>query len=154
MSKPRVLFVCIGNSARSQMAEGWLRHLAGDRFEALSAGTHPHPVHPLTVEIMKEAGVDLSAARSKSVESVPGPFDYVVTTCAEADADCPTLRGDRHTHRWHVPDPVGRAAQTMDIDVQKGIFRRARETVKKRVQEFLAHPDGKPKPEPKHAKKR
>jgi len=154
MRKSRVLFVCIGNSARSQMAEGWLRHLAGDRYEAFSAGTHPYPVHPLTVEVMREAGIDLGGARAKSVDDVPGHFDYVVTTCAEAEADCPALRGHLHTHHWHIPDPVGRAAQTRDTAVQRGIFRRARDLVRKRVEDFLKHPDGRPKPDPKKSKPR
>ncbi len=142
MSRPRVLFVCIGNSARSQMAEGWLRHLAGDRFEALSAGTWPVGVHPLTVEVMREAGIDLGAARSRSVGDVPGPFDYVVTTCAEAEADCPNLRGTRATVHWHIPDPVGRAAATLDQAEARAIFRRARERVRRQVRDFIKEHGG------------
>ena len=138
MGKLRVLFVCIGNSARSQMAEGWLRLWAGDRFEALSAGTHPIPVHPLTIAVMREVGVDLSRAHSRHVKDVPGPFDYVVTTCAEAAADCPAIRGTRGTLNWHIPDPVGRASILPVEQERLEVFRRARDRIAGRVDEFLS----------------
>ena len=137
MRKPRVLFVCIGNSARSQMAEAWLRKLASDRFEPLSAGTHPIGVHPLTIETMREVGADISDARSKGVADLPGPFEHVVTTCAEAEADCPNLRGTISTEHWHVPDPVGRAALVGNRAQGLEIFRRARDTVERQVRQLL-----------------
>ncbi len=139
MGVPRILFVCIGNSARSQMAEAWLRMWAGNRFEALSAGTHPTAVHPLTVEVMREVGADLSQARSKSVRDVQGPFDYVVTTCAEAETECPTIRGTRGTFHWHIPDPVGRAGILPGQQQKREVFRRVRDLVGGRVDELLAH---------------
>ncbi|HVP38075.1 MAG TPA: arsenate reductase ArsC [Candidatus Saccharimonadales bacterium] len=141
MGKPRVLFVCIGNSARSQMAEAWLRLWAGDRYEPVSAGTHPIPVHPLTVKVMQEVGADMSQARSQSVRELSGPFEYVITTCAEAEVDCPALRGTRGTIRWHIPDPVGRASILSKENDRVRAFRRARDLIGGRVDEFLAlHP--------------
>src|SRR5579872_3565200 len=92
--KQRVLILCTGNSARSQMAEGWLRHLAGDRFEVASAGTHPSSVNPLAIEAMRERGIDISSHRSKSVqEFVSQPFDYVITVCDAAAEACPIFPG-------------------------------------------------------------
>jgi arsenate reductase (thioredoxin) len=141
MQKPRVLFVCVGNAARSQMAEAWLRHLAGDNFEALSAGTYPIGVSPHTVKAMEEVGLDISAARSKSVDDVPGPFEYVVTTCAEAEADCPHLHGTIATVHWHVPDPVTPAMGAHSEEERREIFRRARARLRQRVEEFLSKYD-------------
>ena len=118
------------------MAEGWLRHLAGNEFAASSAGTHPVGVHPFTLHVMLETGVDLAGATSKSVSSMPGPFDYIVTTCAEAQADCPNLRGSRGTAHWHIPDPVARAH---GVSEREGLdtFRRARDLIRKRVVDLL-----------------
>ena len=138
MGKLRVLFICIGNSARSQMAEGWLRLWAGDRFEALSAGTHPIPVHRLTVKVMREVGADMSPARCKQVKDVPGPFDYVITTCSEAESECPTIKGTRGTFHWHIPDPVGRASILPVEQERLEVFRRARDLIAGKVDEFLA----------------
>ena len=88
--KRRVLFLCTGNSARSQMAEGLFRHLAGDRFEAYSAGTHPVGLNPGAVTAMQELGIDISAQRSKSIhEFTQQAFDYVITVCDRAKESCP-----------------------------------------------------------------
>ena len=88
--KPKVLFLCTGNSARSPMAEGFLRHIAGDRFEALGAGTETTVLSPLALEVTREAEIDISAQRSKSVGDFLGqPVQYVVTVCANAKEKCP-----------------------------------------------------------------
>ncbi|MBI5838349.1 MAG: arsenate reductase ArsC [Candidatus Eisenbacteria bacterium] len=145
MSKLRVLFICVGNAARSQMAESWLRLWADDRFEALSAGTHPTQLHPLTVKVMREVGADMSRAKTKSVREVSGPFDFVITTCAEAEADCPTIKGTRHTYHWNIPDPVGRASILPSQPEKLEVFRRARDLIGGRVDEFLTRvPDDDP----------
>lgn len=90
----RVLILCTGNSARSQMSEGWLRHFGGGELEVFSAGTRPCFVHPLAIQAMKEAGVDISSHRSKSVnEFVNEEFDYVITVCDNAREECPYLPG-------------------------------------------------------------
>src|SRR3989337_2484654 len=93
--KIKVLFLCTGNSCRSQMAEGWARHLWPEKIAAYSAGTRPHGLDPLAVEVMKEAGVDISGQRSKPVEEIIGvPFDLVVTVCSHADENCPEIRSE------------------------------------------------------------
>jgi len=90
--KKRVLFLCTGNSARSRMAEAFLRSVAGDRYEAFSAGTHPKGLHPLTIEVMQEFGVDVSGCRSKDLgEFRNQPFDFVISVCDRAKQQCPVL---------------------------------------------------------------
>ena len=104
----RVLFLCIGNSCRSQMAEGLLRHLAGDRFEAHSAGIVESHLRPETVEAMREIGIDISRQRSKRADVYAGQaFDLVVTTCDEAKEVCPLFPGAKRMLHWSIPDPVG-----------------------------------------------
>src|ERR671938_2025240 len=105
--KKRVLILCTGNSARSQMAEGLLRRMAGDRFEVESAGVEPSRVRPEAVEAMREVGVDISGQRSKSVDEFSGQeFDYVITVCGKANEACPVFPGART--RLHMPfdDPA------------------------------------------------
>ncbi len=143
MSLPRVLFVCIGNAARSQMAEAWLTHLAGERYRALSGGIQPSGVHPLTLEVLGAAGVDHAGATSKHVNDLAGPFEFVITTCAEAEVGCPTLRGTRETWHWHVPDPVGIARSTPDVAEQRAAFQRACELIRRRVTDLIPSLDAK-----------
>lgn len=102
----RVLFLCTHNSARSQMAEGLLRQYAGDQIEVASAGTEPGRVHPLAVRAMREIGLDISRASSKSVEEFLGQqFDYVITLCDQANETCPIFPGDPQRIHWSFPDP-------------------------------------------------
>jgi arsenate reductase len=135
MSKPRVLFLCTGNSARSQMAEGWLRHLAGDRYEAVSAGTDPVGLNPLAVEVMKEAGIDIASHRSKKLDLYLGQrFDHVITVCDLAQQTCPLFPGAVRTHHWSFEDPAsveGTHGQRL------AAFRTMREQIRQRVVEFL-----------------
>lgn len=107
--KPAVLFLCTGNSCRSQMAEGWLRHLAGDRFEALSAGLEPRPVHPLAIETMREVGIDISGQRSKSAAEFLGrkSFRVAIFVCANAERDCPIVYPFAiQSLSWPLEDPA------------------------------------------------
>ncbi|MFZ0641349.1 MAG: arsenate reductase ArsC [Candidatus Acidiferrales bacterium] len=105
--KPKVLFLCTGNSARSQMAEGWLRRLAGDRFEALSAGVEPKGLNPLAVEAMRELGIDISAQRSKDVREFLGAgVQYVVSVCSNAKERCPVFPATVKSLHWDVDDPA------------------------------------------------
>ncbi len=107
MEKPRVLVLCTGNSCRSQMGEAWLRHDLGERVEAYSAGTRPSFVHPRAIQVMAEAGVDISAHASKSVENLRGiAFDLVVTVCDSAREACPVLPGARRTVHHAFEDPA------------------------------------------------
>jgi len=103
----RVLFVCTGNSARSQMAEALLGRIGGDRFEASSAGTVPTTVNPYTIRVLGDAGIDWSAARSTSVLDYLGqPFDYVITVCDSARQTCPVFPGRHRRLHWDLEDPA------------------------------------------------
>ena len=125
----RILFVCTGNSCRSQMAEGWARELGAGRVETYSAGVDPIPLAPFTVQVMAEAGVDISAQRSKSVDEFLGEeFDYIITLCDNARENCPYFPGAARRLHWPVDDPHGR-----DVDA----YRRARDDLRARVAAFL-----------------
>ena len=130
----RVLFVCTGNRARSQMAEGLLRHVAGDRFEACSAGTEPKEISPLTVEVMRELGIHVSGQRSEHVDEYASrALDYVITVCDRAREACPVFPGGRRIH-WSVEDPAvteERGAASVDA------FREARDELRRRIEEFV-----------------
>ena len=105
--KKKVLFLCVHNSARSQMAEGYLNHLYGDRYQAFSAGGHPTRVNPVVIDIMAEEGIDLSQARAKSVEEMfDHYFDLVVTMCSEAEEACPVYPGVDELEHHPLPDPT------------------------------------------------
>jgi len=131
----RVLFVCTHNSARSQMAEGFLRHLGGDAFEAASAGTEPGALNPLTVEVMAEEGIDISGQRAKAVDDfVRQRFDYVITVCDDAREACPFFPGAARRLHWSLPDP---SAASGSREERLSVFRAVRDEVRRRVEEFL-----------------
>lgn len=130
----RVLFVCTGNSARSVMAEAVLRQHGGDRFEVHSAGTEPKGINPLTVQVLAEAGIDASFARSKSVTEFLGQsFDYVVTVCDQARQACPVFPGVHESLHWGYEDP---AAVEGPEPVRLAAFRRTLVAIGERVQQF------------------
>ena len=107
MTKPaRLLFLCTGNSCRSQMAEGFARHYAGDTLEVYSAGTNPEPIRRETVEVMREVGIDISGQRSKGLDAVPRDVDVVVTVCDRAAEACPFFPGSPRILHWSLPDPA------------------------------------------------
>ena len=109
-AKKRILILCTGNSARSQMAEGLLRHDAGDRFEVFSAGTKPSHVRPEAIAAMREVGIDISGHRSKSVDEFTGQqFDYVLTVCDNAKESCPIFPGKTVTIHHNFEDPAASA---------------------------------------------
>ena len=130
-----MLFVCSGNRARSQMAQQPLRHLAGGRFKVHSAGTEPKGLAELTVEVMREIGVDVSGQRSKSVEEFANQrFDYVITVCDSARQRCPVFRGGGGRIHWGVEDPAdveGRGEPPLQA------FRAARDALRARIEEFV-----------------
>jgi arsenate reductase len=136
MTRPRVLFLCTHNSARSQMAEGFLRYLAGDRFEVASAGTEATRVHPLAIQVMQEVGIDIGAHRSKTVDALLGePWDYVITVCDSANERCPLFPGRTARLHWSFEDPAqasGSQAQRLEM------FRRVRDQVRGELREWLA----------------
>ena len=114
--KLRVLILCTGNSARSQMAEGLLRSIAGDRIDVFSAGSKPSRVNPFAIQAMKERGIDISGQRSKDLsEYLNEPFDYVITVCDQATETCPIFPGKAQRIHWSFPDPA--AVQGSDADI-------------------------------------
>ena len=133
-NRRRVVFVCTGNRARSQMAEGLLRHLAGDRFDVYSAGTQPRGMSEYTIEAMQEIGIDVSAQRSKSVEEFDGQsFDYVITVCNSARQVCPVFPGKGERLHWDIEDPSVIEARGIPL---ADAFRMAREALRERIEPF------------------
>jgi len=129
--RKRVLVLCTGNSARSQMAEGLLRELGGGRFEVYSAGTRPGGVRPEAVEAMREVGIDIGGHRSKSVEEFAGQhFDAVITVCDNARENCPVFPGRTERVHWSFGDP---AAADGDWDARLAVFRRVRDEIGARL---------------------
>ena len=136
--KPKVLFICVHNSARSQMAEEFLRTLAGDRFDVESAGLQPGEVHPLTIEVMREEGVDLSGkSTNDAFEFVKSGkrYDFVIVVCdKETEEKCPTYPGTSHRLHWPFEDP---SKATGSRDEQLQAFREIRDQIKRKVGSFV-----------------
>ncbi len=132
----RILFVCTGNSARSQMAEGLARWLAVPGVEVASAGTRPGGVSPLAVAAMRERGIDISGQRSKGIKDVPGEFDYVITLCDHAAQHCPAVPARRARLHWSIPDPALAGDGPAE---QRAFFARIRDDIERRLQEWMRH---------------
>ena len=131
----RVLFLCTHNSARSQMAEGLLRLLGGDRFEAFSAGTEATHVRPLAMRAMAELGIDVSQQESKTLDQYLGsPFDAVITVCDQAAEACPVFPGAKRRLHWSLPDPS--KAQGSE-DEQLAVYRKVRDDIRKHIEQEL-----------------
>jgi len=136
VGKIRVLFLCTANSCRSQMAEGFLRHLAGDRFEVISAGTSPTELNPEAVFVMREAGIDISSHWAKdTAEFFRERFQYVITVCKRAKERCPIFPGAIWRFDWDIEDP---AAAGGDQAARLAVFRRVRDEIEKHVRELIA----------------
>ena len=136
VDRQRVLFLCVHNSARSQMAEGLLRARAGDRFEAHSAGNQATEVRPLAVKAMAEVGIDISGQRSKSVAEYAGQrFDYAITVCEEATEACPYFGNAAHQVHWSFVDP---AAALGSDDEKLAVYRRVRDEIRDQIDEFVS----------------
>ena len=135
--KPAVLFLCTANSCRSQMAEGWLRHLAGDQYEALSAGLEPRPIHPLAIETMAKIGIDISSQRSKSVAELLGrkTIRVAVFVCAKAERDCPVVYPFAvQSLSWPLDDP----AEITDSETQRrNKFEETRDRLGQMIRDWL-----------------
>jgi len=138
MKKQRVLILCTGNSARSQMAEGLLRHDAGDRFEVFSAGVNPTKVRPEALAVMQEVGVDLSGQRSKHVNEFAGEsFDYVLTVCDHALEVCPIFSGKTMRIHHNFVDPAACAGPEPE---RLALFRKVRDEIREYLRAFPLHP--------------
>lgn len=135
IQKKNVLFICTGNSCRSQMAEGLLRHLAGDSYEVFSAGTHPSIVHPLSIAVMEEKGIDISSHTSNHLnEYRDKKIDIVITACDSADKLCPIFPGAIERIHWSIADPF----HGWDVKKSKmDAYRNTRDILKKRIIEFI-----------------
>ena len=137
--KQKVLVLCTANSARSQMAEGLLRQLGGDRFDVLSAGTRPASVRPEAISVMRELGIDISGHRSKGVDEFNGQtFDYVITVCDDANESCPTFPGPAKRIHWGFRDPATVAGSQVDRELA---FREVRDEIAERLGEFVRSQD-------------
>src|SRR5436309_12245467 len=136
----RVLFICTHNSARSQMAEGLLRRLGGDRFETFSAGTEATRVRPLAIKAMAELGIDISGQQSKTLDRyLNEPFDDVITVCDTAAEACPIFPGAQRTRHWSFEDPSKASGSE---DEQLAVYRRVRDQLRARIEQELLTPSG------------
>ena len=134
--KPSILFMCVANSARSQMAEGLAREIFGDRAVVQSAGSHPSRVNPYAIDVMREIGIELSCHTSKSVDAIdPDSVDTVITLCAEAV--CPVFLGRAERHHWPIPDPAS-PDTTIPRDEMLRRFRTARDTIRGKLEAYAA----------------
>ncbi len=137
MSKQRILFLCTGNSARSQMAEAFLRKYAGDRFEPHSAGLEPKGLNPLTAKVMEEVGIDVSGQTSKGVDTYLGKklFQYLITVCDDADKNCPSVwPGVNQRMHWSFQDP---AAVDGSDEEKMAKFREVRDLIEAKIKNWL-----------------
>ena len=135
MSKKRVLFLCTGNSCRSQMAEGLLRYLGKDNYDVKSAGTHPTQINPLSIKVMQEIGIDIYKQKSKSIKEFTGQtFDYVITVCDNAKQTCPVFPGTYNKIHWDLEDPA--IAQGSEEE-KMIVFRKIRDQIKKSIELFI-----------------
>ena len=131
----KVLFLCTGNSCRSQMAEGWARHLKGDVIEPYSAGIEKHGLNPNAVKVMAEAGVDLAKHYSKTLEDIgPVSFDYVVTVCGHANEHCPIFPGKTKVVHVGFEDPPALTKRLPDGEEKLAVYRRVREEIRRFVE--------------------
>jgi arsenate reductase (thioredoxin) len=133
--KKKVLILCTGNSARSQIAEGILRQIAGDKYEVESAGTVASFVRPQAIQVMNEIGIDISGHRSKSLdESLDKPFDYVITVCDNANQTCPLFPGNAVRIHWSFEDPAEAPGSEEEV---LAVFRRVRDELLRHVLDFV-----------------
>ena len=141
MQKQRILFLCTGNSARSQMAEAFLREYGGDRYEAYSAGLEPKGLNPFTVRVMQEVGIDVSKQRSKGVNEYLGKvlFQDLITLCEDAEKNCPTVwPGVNRRMHWSFEDPSA-VEGTEEQKLAK--FREVRDRIEAKLKNWLANPE-------------
>ena len=135
MRKKRVLIICTGNSFRSQMAEGFFKHLASDMFDAYSAGIQPAKINPLAIKVMEEIGIDISRQYSKSIkEFLSRSFDYIITVCDSAKQTCPIFPGEYKKIHWDIEDPAGLQGTQEEI-LEK--IRKIRDNIEKKIKELL-----------------
>jgi len=134
--KKKVLFLCTGNSCRSQIAEGYLKHLAGEKFDVYSAGLEPSQVNPNAIRVMKEENIDISFHTSDDINKfINEDFDYIVTVCDNAKENCPYFPGDAIRIHWSFEDPADATGSEEEV---LAVFREVRDQIKKRIIDFCA----------------
>ena len=134
-NKKKVIFICTGNSCRSQMAEGLLRSMADDMFEVYSAGSHPSRVHPVAIKVMKELNIDISRHTSDPIDKYFNyGIDYVITLCDSAKKLCPTFPGNAKNIHWSIEDPFRSWKNDHKII---GRYRKTRDEIKERIEQFI-----------------
>ncbi len=134
--KKSILFLCTGNSCRSQMAEGWLKYLGGDRFEVFSAGIVAHGKNPRAIAVMHEAGVDISGQESEALDpAILDKLDLLVTVCGNADETCPAVPASCEKQHWPFDDPAKASGNEEEIMAE---FRRVRDQIRVRIEQFVA----------------
>jgi len=132
----KILFLCTGNSCRSQIAEGWARHLGGDRFDILSAGIEAHGINPRAIAVMREPGIDISTQESTRLSNAMlSSVDYLVTVCGHADEHCPALPPGVRKEHWPLEDPA-RASGSEEKIMQ--VFRASRDDIRRRVEDLIS----------------
>lgn len=137
MPKLKVLFLCTGNSCRSQMAEGWARHLIGDVIEPYSAGIEKHGLNPHAVKVMAEAGVDISKQYSKTLAELGSvQFDYVVTVCGDANENCPVFPGQTRVVHVGFEDPPKLTNELPDGERKLAVYRRVSDDIRAFIEEM------------------
>lgn len=135
MVKPKILFLCYHNSARSQMAEGLLKKLAGEKFDVYSAGIKPSVVHPMAIQVMNEIGIDISEQKSKSVtDFLKDHFEYVITVCDSTRDKCPIFTGAAVRLHWPFEDP---ASASVSKEEKLNTFRKIRDQIKQKIIAWL-----------------
>ncbi|EQA54300.1 arsenate reductase ArsC [Leptospira kmetyi] len=136
MKKPKILVLCTGNSCRSQIAEGWLKHFAGDRMEIFSAGIEAHGVNPRAIRTMGEVGIDISKQTSNRIEEYKKiDFDYIITVCDHARENCPYFPSNAQRLHHNFPDPAKASGTEMEIEEE---FRKVRSMIRDYIQDFLS----------------
>ena len=135
--KKKVLFLCTGNSCRSQIAEGYLRHFAGEKFEVLSAGLEPGKVNPNAILVMKEDNVDISSNTSDDINSfIKEKFDYIITVCDNAKENCPYFAGNALRIHWSFEDPADATGSDEEV---LAVFREVRDQIKTKIIGFISN---------------
>jgi arsenate reductase (thioredoxin) len=143
MDTVRVLFLCTHNSSRSQMAEGFLRALATERYAVASAGTEKRSVHPLAIQAMAERGIDISGHTSKLYSDLPpARWDYLITVCDDANERCPFVPGTMTRLHWSFEDP---SQATGSEEARLAVFRRVRDQIEARITQWLSRPQATPR---------
>ncbi|MGJ4751643.1 arsenate reductase ArsC [Leptospira kmetyi] len=136
MKKPKILVLCTGNSCRSQIAEGWLKHFAGDRMDIFSAGIEAHGVNPRAIRTMGEVGIDISQQTSNRIEEYKKiDFDYIITVCDHARENCPYFPSNAQRLHHNFPDPAKASGTEMEIEEE---FRKVRSMIRDYIQDFLS----------------